>query len=95
MLILGCLLVLVGSLLSTWSILNLKRPPLMRAPAYRNGGGTLIVAEWVLGVAGSVLIGLATNAIAGIVAAIAFWFSPNVLGPVFVAVDLWHEQPRL
>jgi hypothetical protein len=95
MLILGCLLVLVGSLLTTWSTLNLQRPPIMRAAAYRSGGGPLIAAEYVLGFVGAILIGLAINVTAGVVAAIAFWFSPIVLGPLLVAVGLWHEPPRL
>jgi hypothetical protein len=65
----------------------------MRAAIYRNGGLPPILAEWVLGVAGAVLVGLGTTAIGGLVALAFFWFSPRVLGPIFVAVGLWREPP--
>jgi hypothetical protein len=93
MLIAGGLLLVLASVASTWSTLNLKRPPMMRAPVYRNGGVLLIFSEWVVGAGASILVGLATTMIVGLVAFAVFWFSPRFLGPIFVAFGLWREPP--
>jgi hypothetical protein len=94
MLIFGCLLILLASLASTWSVLNLTRPSIMRAEAYRDGKWGAIFVEWSLALVGAVFIALGTNVSLGIIAFLGFWFSPSLLAPILVALGLWHKPPR-
>ena len=90
MLIVGCLLAFVASVVRTWGALNHRRSPAERAAAFHSAsvGILVVLVSAVLGIVGSMLIGLSTSAVIGLVAFVVFWFSPRLLAPILEALGL-------
>lgn len=90
MLTVGCLLIFVGSVVRTWGALNNRRSPAERAPVFWSVsfGMLVVLVSAALGIIGSVLVGVSTSAVIGLVAFIVFWFSPRLLAPILEALGV-------
>lgn len=88
MLTVGCLLIIVGSVIRTWGALNHQRSPAERAPVFWNVsfGMLVILVSAALGIVGSVLVGVSASVVIGLIAFVVFWFSLRLLAPILEAL---------
>ena len=90
MLSIGIFIIVVASIIRSWGNLNHNRSEFDRPLIFHNPSFTLLIGlgSTLLGIIGSICIGIETNFLVGLLAFVAFWMFSGIWTPIIIRLGL-------